>query len=1716
MMGSATRTQDYFRDHVVGAAVDAWLSADWVAKCDEFRDEEWSEQLRLLALKPASERGPEDRVRTSVRELALFRASLTTRTLPMGLAYLHVAAGVLQQGILLLGSDSRMDTLTSLHDFGTRQYETSIVLFHHVGAVKDRGSRGDGHFETVCLLSAAGGCQADTMFERNHPLLCCLRSWAAQHSTEQTLDHKRICYTYHSAISMLPGEAFQGLAPPAGLVRLPSLVPVHVGTRPRRKANMPVRFRGDAEQKSGAGMPSTPSGARPAVMRSLQGDLDRAAAASPHSSDVHREPPTCARVTNVRGPPSSSRGRAVGTVRAASRTAPVVAAPRMDSSDRMHVLGESARRNLREWVRQHSQRGRLASRVHHSAVPMWTLRCRTVLQGLATALRQVPTDVTRVVTWLCVLWMLPQEVFTVPGRSRGGKHGRKLRHHRIHYMLNDAALLGRLADSVEGRAVAAPVAGGPAPPNADVDGARPGVPDEIEAACASLSSLGLADQGRDFCASTTEEDGGDDEDGDGDDVLGNVGDANADDGASSGRYASAGASASPMSAAGGAGALAADRAVAHRAERLMREDHLHRAMRALVSTTEKADLGLESERAALRALHPPCASVLPVCPADAPSLVVDAGAMAQLMRDSDTGASPGLSGYGSNFISVLADDHSCVEAMALLIGHIVNDTLPDAVRGLLNTCVLVSLKKSPTGRRPVAVGDMLYRMAARFSLSLVMKKGGPAHDLLRPYQFGVGVEDGCTQVVQTLQHLLTLPPEPDVSMPDAAPPAPQNAPAVAASPVLAAAGSAAPGLGDDAMVPPPSPVARPLACLSIDIANAFNTVDRAVLLRAVYSQPAVAKCWRMVSFGYGRPSLLLMDCGDDVPNDDAFIESSNGVRQGDALSTLLFSLAMHPVYEAIAQECRGGCFAYVDDGHGVGWLEDCWRAWLALPALLSRLGLHLNTAKCELTCFYTDGLQHAQDVAALQAFRGAGLAINSTALKVLGCVVGSSDAVIAGELARRPAFRADQRAAFRRIPLLSKQAGYLALTQLTGTVLTNRLRAMPPAATQQHAVQYDREVLRAAHVLVGISPVDGDRYDEQLRWPCRLGGFALLSAERIAAPAYVAGAECTLRHCPAFARLWSTAATLDATWSLTLSIDDALARIRVLEAGFISRCPAKLIARVTPSVLPARAADFVRAFRGGQLAVQSAIIHRITTLSHSATMTAVAGAGALAVPDLARLRALRAKGSSRWLRVRPTDKALSMTDPQWQTAAQLRLGMSRPPHGDAAACEHRDAADRDGWHALVCTTRSGPAINERHHAVVRILADAARRLNVTARIEPHQLCEHDDSRPDIQLDLADCTLLGDVTISHPLAACWRHVAAKRGVVAVGNARCAEKNDHYGPMAAAMGPDVHFLPFVLYTYGGCHQSVASFIRLLGTAHDRGLALVSYADWKSDLQDRIAVSVQRHTADIMIQDARRARSAEVTRRCRRHSGLGKRASLRRYVSQPATVAAAWSSARSGLRASDSLSAACGARAAHLCAALLASAECLPASSPASPTVVESDDDTVGVRSEPGSPRPVRGSDSDAVMVDDEPVQLMKKKKNRAASLATGAREAPEAEPSVVAPSGAVLYIRAGSGVHDAAGAARGGDVVDDAVMEDASDGVPCSGSDSESESCGVLLPAAAAVHAATVPDGWMESLWRTQPAVLRVVSGPSGVSVSSVCDGVVLASSVVEVAVQVEQC
>ncbi len=213
--------------------------------------------------------------------------------------------------------------------------------------------------------------------------------------------------------------------------------------------------------------------------------------------------------------------------------------------------------------------------------------------------------------------------------------------------------------------------------------------------------------------------------------------------------------------------------------------------------------------------------------------------------------------------------------------------------------------------------------------------------------------------------------------------------------------------------------------------------------------------------------------------------------------------------------------------------------------------------------------------------------------------------------------------------------------------------------------------------------------------------------------------------------------------------------------------------------------------------------------------------------------------------------------------------------------------------------------------------DATALLKVPARVEPYNLCDDDDSRPDVQLDLPESTLLVDVTISHPCADSWRATTAARGAEAVGDARCAEKDSHYAPMADALG--VRFAPFVLYTYGGFHKSALSVIEQLGAAYDPAVALVSLSAWKQELKDRIAMCVQRHTANIVIEDARRARAAGFARRRRR----ARRAGARRRL--PVSVLSPRRSAAGHAIGGD------GARAASLCARLLVSPPALRSAAP-----------------------------------------------------------------------------------------------------------------------------------------------------------------------------------------
>ena len=1243
----------------------------------------------------------------------------------------------------------------AVFDFGTADYSHSIIIYSLQHPHAPGQPHHLSHFETVGLR---------------------LNAWPSDqaHMTVFPRGHPLLCALQHYAgdhcdrDKTLSHEFVCSAVYPAPLLTVAARPAVDVPSGPVALLNSSLVTGGDGCQRTTQRRRTPSARAREAVTDTLQhrraSSAQKALEPSLAGATKHRPvkaaaaSPQCA---PDKHPSAGPRNRRATASRVAAPRPPVAAGPPRGVSHRQQIVSERVLSNVRDWVRRTARRNRLASRVHFACIPLWTLRCQAVLQALVATLRAQPVDERAVIAHLCALWMLPAEVFSVPARTGGGKSRRKNRHNRILHKLQDVSLIRRLMDTAL-HASAISEAGGSS--GADAWTAMSAIMESYPAAN-SRSATDTSDGGS----------------------ARNIAES--------------------------------DARTAQRAQRHFELGHSQKAMQTLASVTELADLDIAGERRKLSDLHPQAQSDMPACPADAPEVAVDFEWMQEAMRLSDTGAAEGPSGWGSNFLSVLADDPHCVQAMAFFVQQIVNNRLPSAVRTLLTTSFLVSLGKDDGGRRPIAIGDLFYRLASRYVAMLITKE---AQRAVAPHQYGAGQPDGCTQVVQSVQHLLA-----------------------------------------------DSTSGRPMACLSVDMVNAFNSVDRAAMLHAVYSNADLCQCWRAVDFAYGLPSLLLMQCDESVPDSEAFIESQMGVRQGDPLAAMLFCLVMHPVYDTVARMVSGGCFAFVDDGNFIGTVDDCWRAWQLLPQLLDPLHLGVNAGKSKLTCFHLSNLHDGDDVLALRRFQETPLTINTDSVRLLGCVVARDTITMAAHLDHDRRFRVDQLAAFRRLKRLSKQTGMLALQRLAGTVLTNRLRAMPPTATLRHARKYDAQVMQAAHSLIGITPADGDAYDIQLQLPLSLGGFGLTSAADIAAAAYLAGAEVTLRLSPVFSSVWSGEQPLDPSCGMYAAIDHCLSQVAAMDASLCQRGESTAVSEVCPSILPADAASFASHFRiKPPCLVQSSIIHRITTLVFIARVTEAAREGATGVEVVARMYALRAAESWLWLQTLPVERSLALSDIKWQWAARLRLGMPNATvDADCLGCKKADAYLGNSWHSLTCVPLSGTTMTERHNKVVYLLAQFCRLMLVSARTEPAELCHDSNKRPDIQVDLPDQTLLSDVTITHPSTKAWRKTTAhhKRTVDPVGDRREADKNESYVDMAR--NNDMEFIPFVLYTYGGFHSSALAVVSKMVAALEPARCLLSASQWKHQLMASIAIAVQRGNAEIMIHASQRLRETADGRIVRR---------------------------------------------------------------------------------------------------------------------------------------------------------------------------------------------------------------------------------------------------------
>lgn len=384
----------------------------------------------------------------------------------------------------------------------------------------------------------------------------------------------------------------------------------------------------------------------------------------------------------------------------------------------------------------------------------------------------------------------------------------------------------------------------------------------------------------------------------------------------------------------------ADRGIA-RALKLIHEGEIARGLRMLhsngVATVTPEVI------AQLQLKHPPRARPLPDDPGiAAPRLSVHLGQVfAHLPRRAGTGPS----GCRNEYFSALARPFGnakadrVLDAYAVFATAIASAALPlwyQHAQSIANLLPIVKRPLSAAQRatgvtpdvRPIAVGECLLRAVGR---ALAESSRDTFAHILYPQQLGVGVDGGVSTLVHGTRLLLE-----------------HN---------------------------------RNFVTLKVDIANAYNAIDRSVLLRRVTEHAGLAGIIPLLHSVLAPETDLLIgaDRGklfDTVDGPATRGASSTGVQQGFALSSGAFCVAIHPELRALDAELTpfgGNARAIMDDIYATGPKEVVFAAVANLIAAV-RASADLRIAPAKLACF-----SHDADLEAYPARIALGAPIGSNA-----------------------------------------------------------------------------------------------------------------------------------------------------------------------------------------------------------------------------------------------------------------------------------------------------------------------------------------------------------------------------------------------------------------------------------------------------------------------------------------------------------------------------------------------------------------------------------------------------------------------------------------------------------------------------------------------------------------------------------------------------------------
>ena len=630
---------------------------------------------------------------------------------------------------------------------------------------------------------------------------------------------------------------------------------------------------------------------------------------------------------------------------------------------------------------------------------------------------------------------------------------------------------------------------------------------------------------------------------------------------------------------------------------------------------------------------------------------------------------------------------------------------PDVARAM-GASTLVPLGKEDAGIRPIAIGEVLYRTVGR---AACRQKRNDFDSYFKPLQYGVMSPGGAEQILHTITaHLAKH---------------------------------------------------QGHALVSLDSANAFNTVRRGTILETLASTSPDLQCL------FPLVAQLYLDDGA-LHTYDSFgnvrrLRSRSGTRQGDPLAPFLFALAIHPTLKRV-QSDHGHhgvvILAYLDDIFVLGPPVHALAAAKDLRSHLATINLLANESKC-----WTYSPQ-ADNYTVLTAPDASGFMLTECrSPKILGVYIGLDAATkMIAQISNttKPKALATKLNALKAFAHSGDTRAALALQLLISCAAPSvnyALRACRPADTEGMATLADSLITDAFAAICNIETAElspASRARAQLHLPQKAGGLGLPSMVTLAKTAYLASwADAGGRICDRWKHLIPDMNALDRMHTdmpptseyamylytqrryccSTLGLEDMFSKELYFTRSRSKKDVDSPDANATQTWqrrFGAAEAALAKAAIAGSVAQQTGTLEQQQAL-----------------PLQAWHKSLETDGRAAFLHCVPNAWTRSLSNPQLEFAVRrlLRLKL-RNVEGTICAC----GATLDGFgdHADSCPTLVGMRSNRHDRVNAEGIGAPAKQTGLSPTFEPQGLVEDTNGRP------ADTCIRSNHGFGRDVTACY--------------------------------------------------------------------------------------------------------------------------------------------------------------------------------------------------------------------------------------------------------------------------------------------------------------------------------------------------------------------------